>query len=101
LELYERYLRDPDSVDPASRAIFEQWSPDTVAPASSPIGEMPVMKIVGAANLAQSIRTHGHHAARLDPLGTPPRGDPSLDPASHGLTEADLAALPASIVNGP
>ncbi len=101
LELYERYLRDPDSVDPASRAIFERWSPDMGAPAASPIGEMPVMKIVGAANLAQSIRTHGHHAARLDPLDTPPRGDPSLDPANHGLTEADLAALPASIVNGP
>ena len=101
LELYERYLQDPNSVDPASRAIFEQWTPDSSALTASPIGEMPVMKIVGAANLAQSIRKHGHHAARLDPLGTPSRGDPALDPASHGLTDADLATLPASIVNGP
>lgn len=101
LELYERYRHDPDSVDPASRAIFEHWTPDQAELTISPNGEIPVTKIVGAANLARSIRQHGHHAARLDPLGTPQRGDPALDPSSHGLTEADLAALPASIVNGP
>ena len=101
LELYERYLQDPDSVDPTSRAIFEQWAPEASALTISPVGEMPVMKIVGTANLAQSIRQHGHHAAQLDPLRTPPHGDPALAPASHGLTGADLAGLPASIVSGP
>ena len=27
LELYERYLQDPDSVDPEIRALFEKWNP--------------------------------------------------------------------------
>ncbi len=28
-ELYERYRRDPNSVDAASRAIFEHWTPES------------------------------------------------------------------------
>jgi 2-oxoglutarate dehydrogenase E1 component len=28
-------------------------------------------------------------------------GDPSLSPAAHGITDADLTALPASLVGGP
>jgi 2-oxoglutarate dehydrogenase E1 component len=46
-----------------------------------------------AVNLAQSIRKYGHLAARLDPLESPPVGDPSLQAATHGLTEDDLRAL--------
>ncbi|MDP9375902.1 MAG: 2-oxoglutarate dehydrogenase E1 component, partial [Chloroflexota bacterium] len=57
-----------------------------------------VAKVVGAARLARGIREYGHLAARIDPLGGPRPGDPMLDPATHGITEADLAALPASIV---
>jgi 2-oxoglutarate dehydrogenase E1 component len=57
-----------------------------------------VAKIVGAARLARSIREFGHLAADIDPLGMPRPGDPMLDPATHGLTDEVLAALPASIV---
>ncbi|MBX6342186.1 MAG: 2-oxoglutarate dehydrogenase E1 component, partial [Thermomicrobiaceae bacterium] len=111
LELYERYQRDPESVDPATRAFFEQsgWRPESldgataVAPAPAPAARVAadVDTIVGAANLAESIRRLGHRAARLDPLGSPPAGDPALEPATHGLTEADLARLPAAVVGGP
>src|SRR5438270_366134 len=34
--------------------------------------------------LVAAYRSHGHLAARLDPLGSPPTGDPSLEPVSHG-----------------
>ncbi|MDI3339800.1 MAG: 2-oxoglutarate dehydrogenase E1 component, partial [Sphaerobacter sp.] len=104
LELYDRYLRDPESVDPETRAIFARWTPEpdgtgvAVAPGAAAVD---VVKVVAAANLAQSIRRHGHRAARLDPLGSEPPGDASLDPAFHGLTEADLEALPAAVVSGP
>ena len=56
---------------------------------------------MGAANLAESIRRYGHLAARLDPLGSDPGGDPTLSAAAHGLTDADLQQLPASLVGGP
>lgn len=55
-------------------------------------------RVVAAARLARSIREYGHLAANIDPLGAPRPGDPMLDPATHGITTADLATLPASIV---
>jgi len=104
IQLYERYQRDPLSVDSATRQLFERWgSPD----AGPPNGALPaaaapdVAKLVGAVNLAQAIRGFGHLAARLDPLGGPPPGDPALLPETHGLTEDDLRRLPASLVGGP
>ena len=52
---------------------------------------------IGAArSLVHAYRTHGHMAARLDPLGTDPLGDPVLDPTYHGLTLDALARIPAS-----
>ena len=60
-----------------------------------------LQKIVGAVNLAESIRKYGHLGARLDPLGSPAWGDPSLAPESHNISEADLRTLPASLIGGP
>src|ERR1041384_3921783 len=103
LELYERYRQNPESVDPATRRVFESWTP--VDAATTPSGTAPassahIHAIVGAANLAESIRRYGHLAARIDPLGSTPIGDPSLSPRAHGITEDDLKALPATLVGG-
>ena len=100
VELYERYLQDPASVDPATRAVFETWQPVDAAEPASPQAAADLQKAVGVANLAECIRRYGHLAARIDPLGSTPPGDPSLLPDVHGLTEADLRQLPASLVGG-
>ena len=101
LELYERYRKDPASVDPDTRALFEQWTPpaETAAEPAVAAAGIPVHRIVGAVNLAQSIRRYGHLAAQLDPLGTPPPGDPSLGPETHGVTNDDLRQLPATLIS--
>jgi 2-oxoglutarate dehydrogenase E1 component len=104
LELYERYRKDPDTVDEAARAYFKDWTPpgDLISPDGALAEPIPAIdKIVGAVNYAQSIREYGHLAAQLDPLGSQPPGDPSLDPATHGLSEDDLRRLPASLIGGP
>ena len=103
-ELYERYRRDPGSVDPASRAIFDQWTPSLVESTSrrpTTLAGMPCPKIVGAVNYVESIRKFGYMDARIDPLGSPPPGDPSLALEAHAITEDDLRNLPAGIVAGP
>jgi 2-oxoglutarate dehydrogenase E1 component len=104
-ELYERYRQNPESVDAATRAIFEQWSPpiNGHAPVDGviPTAVTNIQTIVGAANLVQSIREYGHLAARLDPLGSEPRGDPALELEAHNITEDELRQLPASLVDGP
>ena len=107
IELYERYQRDPSAVDPATRAFFERNAPPDLTPRPpsrrADISEVSdIARIVGAARLARGIREYGHLAARTNPLaealGEPPPGDPMLNPATHGLSDANLARLPASIV---
>jgi len=99
LELYDRYRQDPNSVDAATRAYFARWTPPVDGAPPGPT--IATEKIVGVVELAHSIRAFGHLAARLDPLGSPPRGDPALELSTHGLTEEDLRQMPASLIRGP
>src|SRR4029450_6498568 len=101
LEVFERYQQNPQSVDSQTRRIFESWTPAADEGGGGGSGAVDVHKRGGIVNLAECIRRYGHLAARLDPLGSEPVGDPSLSPAAHGITDADLEALPASLVGGP
>jgi 2-oxoglutarate dehydrogenase E1 component len=108
LDLYERYRQNPESVDAGTRKAFESWSPagephtpPAAHAASAAAHPVDTRVIVGAANLVESIRRYGHLAARVDPLGSAPIGDPSLSPRAHGITDDDLRRLPASLVGGP
>lgn len=97
LELYDRFLRDPSSVDAVTRDFFRNWKPEGV--------ETPVIgnwgTIVAAVTLARNLRQSGHLAAHIDPLGSLPSGDATLTKEHYGLTDAVLAELPASVVGGP
>ncbi len=106
LELYDRFLKDPSSVDPETREIFRKWKPDQQQPSRS--GTQPEHvsgdnweAILSVARLAQDIRQFGHLAARIDPLGLLPVGDPVLSKDSHGLTDDILRRLPADLIGGP
>ena len=109
LDLYERFQRDPSSVDEGWRSYFASFTPPAETPGGAPRADAPaaapmaldVNKVVGARELGRSIRGRGHTAARLDPLGTEPQPDPSLNPAFYQVTEADLASLPADAVRLP
>jgi len=107
VELYERYLRDPAAVSPQMRAWFGRLAPgDVLAEAETPprptaATPFTIDTIVGASNLSRAIRSFGHLAADLSPLGALPPGDPALDLGTYGLTEHDLRQLPARIVGGP
>jgi 2-oxoglutarate dehydrogenase E1 component len=99
LELYNRYQQNPDAVDTTTRRYFEGWSP--MVDGAAALTEEQTKKIVGVMNLAHAIRAYGHLAAQLDPLGSHPPGDPSLELSTYGLTEADLSQLPASLIDSP
>ncbi len=108
IELYERYLADPASVDAETRSFFETWSPPTAvaisangAATATPAADVAV--ILAAANYADAIRTHGHKAATIAPIGnaTPVKDVPAIHAATYGISDETMAALPASIVGGP
>ncbi|HVF36234.1 MAG TPA: 2-oxoglutarate dehydrogenase E1 component [Candidatus Saccharimonadia bacterium] len=114
--LYERFLVDPATVDPAWRAYFESLrgrdagdvphGPIVEAVARSarsnghasaalgaPADSVQAQKQAGVLRLVTAYRARGHLGAKLDPLGLAPRpAAPDLEPSFHGLGGADLQA---------
>ncbi len=114
--VYDRYLKDPNAVDPGWARFFAgfddddaealgeiqgaSWAPRVGRPApdtgqdTAPAGEDTargaVIDSIRALMLIRAYRVRGHLEADLDPLGLE-RNDahPELDPASYGFTEAD------------
>jgi 2-oxoglutarate dehydrogenase E1 component len=127
LDLYDQYLRDPSSVDQTTRDYFAAWQavepPTPTVPEPSANGraaqrqtgatapesggrekiapEEAVRLAMGVTALARAIRDYGHLAARTDPLGSTPPGDPDLDPATHHVLEEELTTLSPEVVNSP
>jgi 2-oxoglutarate dehydrogenase E1 component len=74
------------------------------APTAEPAEPVPGLDpqllggVAAAMALVKAHRTHGHLAARLDPLGSEPVGDPSLEPLrlEPKLTPELQARIPAS-----
>ncbi|MEX2581824.1 MAG: 2-oxoglutarate dehydrogenase E1 component [Gemmatimonadota bacterium] len=101
LELFEKYQRDPESLDEGWRSFFKSFTPPESAepapPSEAPSGAA-IDTILSAHRLAQAIRARGHTASRLDPLADEPEGDPALWPEAYGITEEDLEQLPSSVV---
>jgi multifunctional 2-oxoglutarate metabolism enzyme len=60
-------------------------------------GEELLQAVQAASTLVSRVRSHGHLAAHLDPLGSEPEGDPGLDPEALGLTRELQERLPAKI----
>jgi 2-oxoglutarate decarboxylase len=82
----------------------ESWQLAKAAPAAKrdeaagPIAPDMLYHVAAAMALVKAFRMHGHLAARLDPLGTPPIGDPALDPGPLGLTPEVMAAIPSKVL---
>jgi 2-oxoglutarate dehydrogenase E1 component len=126
-DLLEEYLENPDAVPTEWRELFESGRSDVVAthpglarllertgngqpapappPPASPAEAEPVTdELLGAVAAAMALvkaqRMHGHLAARLDPLGSEPPGDPALEPERliPKLTPELQARVPASVL---
>ncbi len=72
-------------------------APAPTAAAAAPDEQM-LQAVQAASTLVHRFRSHGHLAARLDPLGSEPEGEPQLDPETAGLTPQLMARIPAHIL---
>ncbi|MEA2668401.1 MAG: hypothetical protein QOJ33_1335, partial [Chloroflexota bacterium] len=85
----------PAGISEPARAV----APAAEAVAAPTTEEAEMLRAVAAGMaLVAAYRSHGHLAARLDPLGSAPTGDPSLDPVNHGLTPQLMEAVPAAVL---
>jgi len=75
-------------------------APAATAPAEAPADERVLGAVAAAMALVKAHRTHGHLAARLDPLGSEPVGDPALEPLrlEPKLTPELQAQIPTSVL---
>ncbi len=102
---YERVFADlgvaprPLAPAPEARAITPPAGVPAI-PAGEPgvLDEELMQAVQAATSLLKAHRTHGHLAARLDPLGREPEGDPALDPVPLGLTPELMERIPARIL---
>ncbi|MFD0870310.1 2-oxoglutarate dehydrogenase subunit E1 [Chlamydia abortus] len=109
-EQYEKYIADPESVEPTFRELFAIWgappaswnagTENVQAPVPNvEINENMLKKVVAAEKLVWNIRTYGHLAADLDPLGLGFTADTRLlEPETYQLSKDDLLAFPASLI---
>jgi 2-oxoglutarate decarboxylase len=102
---YEQVFSDlgaplgPAPAPPASGTTRAEAAPAAPAAATGALPDEDLLQAVQAAtSLVKAHRTHGHLAARLDPLGSEPEGDPALDPEPLGLTEEVMRRIPAKIL---
>jgi 2-oxoglutarate decarboxylase len=103
-DFYERIFADlgvqlgappPAPAPAAAAAAAREAAPG--APGPEP-DETLLQAVQAAASLLKAHRTHGHLAAKLDPLGSEPAGDPALDPEPLSLTPELMARIPARIL---
>ena len=116
--LLEQYLDNPAAVPSEWRELFER-DPGTLlrakpglarlldlqadagnghAPVVAPTAEPSAAGVAAAMALVKAFRMHGHLAARIDPLGSEPSGDPALEPErlTPPLTPELQARIPAA-----
>lgn len=96
-EIYEKYQKDPSSVDASWRNYFAAIEPDGAETLPSPIymaridqaalpDDMRVLRLIDA------YRIYGHLAAKINPIATHPSEEPwQLKLETIGFSKADLA----------
>ncbi|MGA9314701.1 MAG: multifunctional oxoglutarate decarboxylase/oxoglutarate dehydrogenase thiamine pyrophosphate-binding subunit/dihydrolipoyllysine-residue succinyltransferase subunit [Solirubrobacteraceae bacterium] len=87
----------PAPTAPKPTGLAPSGAPTAPLQASAPDEQM-LQAVQAASTLLHRFRSHGHLAARLDPLGSEPEGEPQLDPETAGLTPQVMAQIPARIL---
>lgn len=107
IELYEKFVKDPQSVDEDMRAYFEEYGPPSEkglqkVPNSGNVTEQASFspeKLLAAANLADKIRGYGHLAAEIYPLKNQEPDRKLMELDFYNLTKRDLELIPARYIS--
>ena len=96
-EYHQRWLEDPESVDPTWRAFFQGFTlgstglPPVAGAAGTLAGDN--LKQAHVHYLINAYRAIGHTQADLDPLSSPPPAQPKLQLIQYSLSDADLDSV--------
>ncbi len=100
-EFYERLFADLGATiggKPQAPSLNLSAAPAAAVAPSGQIDVELLQAVQAGTSVIKAHRTHGHLAARLDPLGTEPKGDPSLQPENVNLTPELMSRIPTSVL---
>ena len=102
LEQYDLFLQSPEQVDADLVELFNYYGAPVVAGevVSAPATAAPAgdyKKVLAAVKLAEAIRTLGHLSADLYPLKDRKLDTSRIEESAYSLSQADLAAIPATV----
>ncbi|MES1168163.1 MAG: 2-oxoglutarate dehydrogenase E1 component, partial [Oleiharenicola lentus] len=98
-EYHQRWLDNPDSVDPTWRAFFQGFTlaggqqiatPAAAVASTGPVTIVDSLKQAHVHYLINAYRAIGHTQADIDPLSGPPAPQAKLQLSQFNLTDADL-----------
>ena len=117
LRLIDTYLQGEDefyegiasALEASTSAVTNAYPASASAPplgtgAAPPAGpaaavdEELLQAVQAGTSLLKAYRTHGHLAARVNPLSKDPKGDPALEPENLNLTPELMSRIPARIL---
>jgi 2-oxoglutarate dehydrogenase E1 component len=104
MEQFEKYKQDPTSVEEDMRVLFEEIDESDLtifsesAPPVTESDSARQRKVIAAVKLAENIRTFGHLAADINPLGNQTADMSYLELPRYGLEEMDLKTIPAELL---
>ncbi|CAH2714325.1 2-oxoglutarate dehydrogenase E1 component [Neobacillus rhizosphaerae] len=104
IDQFERYKQDPTAVEQELSLFFEEINEADLSDLNHPIPVVTALqpdqheKIIAAVKLTENIRTYGHLAADIYPLGNKKPDLSHLELKSYRLSMEDLKQLPAEII---
>ncbi|GAA2515653.1 multifunctional oxoglutarate decarboxylase/oxoglutarate dehydrogenase thiamine pyrophosphate-binding subunit/dihydrolipoyllysine-residue succinyltransferase subunit [Pilimelia columellifera] len=101
-EMYQRYLTDPTSVDPAWHDFFADYRPvtDGVRPVVTPAAATAATATVAAASVGASAPAAAEEAA-VEPMPAGPNGATPREPVAAAAAPTPVAARPAPAAAEP
>lgn len=102
MEMYDLFKADPNAVDPELAELFRNFGApmaeeSSAAAVTAEGSKTDLRKVLAVYSLLEAIRSYGHLAADIYPLNDRPKDTTRLELSYHGLTESDLAGLPATL----
>ncbi|GGH70910.1 2-oxoglutarate dehydrogenase E1 component [Phaeocystidibacter marisrubri] len=95
-DLYEKYLKDPDSIEPSWRSFFQGYDFSREVYGDDPMGAVDsqalddVRREFLVLDLIQGYRSRGHLFTETNPVRARRKYSPTLDIQNFGLEEADM-----------
>ena len=99
-DLYDQYLKNPDSLEPSWKAFFQGYDfansdflQKELVDGVSPQVPEKVLKEFGVINLINGYRTRGHLFTKTNPVRERRSYMPNLDPKNFDLSDSDLETV--------